>query len=168
MADPSLDSLGARLRPGERLLGLDVGEKTVGLALSDVLRMVASPYQTVARRSAAEDNRRILAVVGKEGVGGLVVGLPVEMDGREGRQCQSVRAFAKGLGRAMRAAGLGDLPIAFWDERLSTSAVERVLVEEADLSRKRRRQLVDKMAAAYILQGALDLLGASAGGRHVS
>jgi putative Holliday junction resolvase len=158
MTTASLAALAAALRPGERLLGLDVGEKTVGLALSDVSRLVASPYGALARRDSGKDGDRIFAVVRREGVGGLVVGLPVGMDGREGPQCRKVRAFARGLAAALRAGGLGGLPIAFWDERLSTAAVERVLVEQADLSRRRQRRLVDKMAAAYILQGALDAL----------
>jgi putative Holliday junction resolvase len=133
----------------QRLLGLDLGSKTIGLALSDVSRTIATPYDTIRRTKFTKDAEELLAVVDKQGVGGLVLGLPVEMDGFEGPRCQSVRSFAANLAR------LRDMPIAYWDERLSTSAVTRTLLE-ADSSRKRRAEVVDKMAAAYILQGLLD------------
>ncbi len=133
----------------QRLLGLDVGTKTIGLALSDVLRSIASPFDTLRRGKFAADAKILLAIAAKHEVGGLVVGLPLEMDGREGPRCQSVRQFAANLLK------LEDMPIAFWDERLSTAAVTRTLLE-ADASRKRRGEVVDKMAAAYILQGFLD------------
>jgi putative Holliday junction resolvase len=143
----------ADLRPAlarhARILGLDLGSKTIGLALSDVSGTIATPFDTIRRTKFTKDAEILLAVVDKQGVGGLVLGLPVEMDGLEGSRCQSVRAFATNLLR------LRDLPIAFWDERLSTAAVTRTLLE-ADSSRKRRAEVVDKMAAAYILQGALD------------
>ena len=141
--------LKARLGRDQRLLGLDVGTKTIGLALSDVTRSVASPFDTIRRGKFASDGRTLLGIVEHQGVGGLVLGLPLEMDGREGPRCQSVRQFAANL------LALRDLPAAFWDERLSTAAVTRTLLE-ADASRKRRGELVDKMAAAYILQGFLD------------
>ncbi|MBM3566795.1 MAG: Holliday junction resolvase RuvX [Alphaproteobacteria bacterium] len=147
-----LDSLVSLLAPNTRVLGLDVGKKTIGLALSDVRRAVASPMETVSRTKLAKDIERIRTVAADQGVGGLVVGLPVSMDGTEGPRCQSVRQFAADLAKAI------DLPLAFFDERLSTAAVERVLIEEADMSRRRRDEVIDKMAAAYILQGALDLL----------
>ncbi len=150
----ALDALPALLAPEARLLGLDVGKKTVGLALSDVRRTVASPMETIARTKLAADIERIRAIVTKQAVGGLVAGLPVSMDGTEGPRCQSVRQFAADLAKAI------DLPLAFYDERLSTAAVERLLIDEADMSRKRRDEVIDKMAAAYILQGALDLLAA--------
>jgi putative Holliday junction resolvase len=146
-----------RLRPGRRLLGLDVGTKTVGLALSDVALMVASPFGTVVRHRFADDARRIAEVAAAHDVGGLVIGLPVGMDGREGPRCQSVRQFAHNL----TALGGLALDIAFWDERLSTAAVERMLVGEADMTRRRRAEIVDKLAAAYILQGALDAMRAA-------
>ena len=153
MAIIGVHDLKTALRPRSRLLGLDVGSKTIGMALSDVTLMVATPYDTVRRTRFATDAARIAEVVAAEDVGGLIVGLPVSMDGSEGPRCQSVRQFAKNL------AGAGiDLPIAFWDERLSTAAVERIMIEEADMSRKRRAQVVDKAAAAWILQGALDAL----------
>ena len=123
--------------------------KTIGLALSDVSRTVATPFDTIRRTKFTTDAEALLAIVDKQGVGGLVIGLPVEMDGREGARCQSTRAFAANLLK------LRDIPIAFWDERLSTAAVTRTLLE-ADASRARRAEVVDKMAAAYILQGALD------------
>lgn len=133
----------------QRLLGLDLGSKTIGLALSDVSRTIATPFDTIRRTKFTKDAELLLAVVDRQDVGGLVLGLPVEMDGFEGPRCQSVRSFAANLAR------LRDLPIAYWDERLSTSAVTRTLLE-ADSSRKRRAEVVDKMAAAYILQGLLD------------
>jgi putative Holliday junction resolvase len=155
MPTASLEDLPARLARGQRLLGLDLGEKTIGLAISDRGRVVASPLETIRRGKFTTDAKALAAIVAERGVGGLVLGLPVNMDGSEGPRCQSVRQFAANL---IELAGF-ELPIAFWDERLSTAAVERLLIAEADLSRKRRGEVVDKMAAAYILQGALDALG---------
>ncbi len=145
--------LAENLAKGERLLGLDVGAKTVGLALSDRGLAVASPLETLARGKLGDDVAALGAICRDRTVGGLVIGLPVNMDGSEGPRCQSVRQFAANLAER----GL-DLPAAYWDERLSTAAVERLLIAEADMTRKRRGQVVDKMAAAYILQGALDAL----------
>ena len=145
--------LAENLAKGERLLGLDVGAKTVGLALSDRGLAVASPLETLARGKLGDDVAALGAICRDRTVGGLVIGLPVNMDGSEGPRCQSVRQFATNLAER----GL-DLPAAYWDERLSTAAVERLLIAEADMTRKRRGQVVDKMAAAYILQGALDAL----------
>jgi putative Holliday junction resolvase len=133
----------------QRLLGLDLGTKTIGLALSDVRLGIATPMETIRRTKFTKDAEALFQIVDKNGVGGLVLGLPVEMDGTEGSRCQSTRAFVRNL------LGLRDLPIALWDERLSTAAVTRTLLE-ADASRARRAEVVDKMAAAYILQGALD------------
>ena len=143
-----------RLPAGERLLGLDLGEKTIGMAISDRDLKVGSPLETLRRAKFTQDAAALAAICAERRVGGLVLGLPVNMDGSEGPRCQSVRQFARNLDQV---AGF-DLPVAFWDERLSTAAVERLLVQEADLSRRRRAQVVDKMAAAYILQGALDSL----------
>ncbi len=140
-----------RIEPGARLLGLDVGKKTVGLALSDGTLTIASPFDTIRRTKFAEDVAQLRAVIETHGVGGLVIGLPINMNGTEGRRCQSMRQFQRNLEQSI------DLPMTFWDERLSTAAVTRSLLE-ADVSRARRAQLVDKMAAAYILQGALDFL----------
>lgn len=151
----SIAELKAGLAPGERLLGLDVGAKTIGLALSDGGLLIASPLETIKRTRFTKDAARLGAVIAEHGVGGLVIGLPVQMDGSEGRRCQSVRQFAANVVQAL------DIDTAFWDERLSTAAVERMLIQEADLSRRRRAELVDKAAAAYILQGALDALGVS-------
>jgi len=145
------------VRPGARLLGLDVGSRTIGLALSDVGWSVATPVRTLQRGRLARDVEILSALVGELEVGGLVIGLPVEMDGREGPRCQSVRQFARDLEPVLR------LPTAFWDERLSTAAVERFLIGEADMSRRRRRRVVDRAAAAWILQGALDALQHSGG-----
>ena len=138
------------------MLGLDVGTKTVGLALSDVTRTVATPYETLRRTKFTADAKRIAEVVEKESVGGLVIGLPFNLDGSEGPRAQSTRAFARNLSAHV------SIPMAFWDERLSTAAVERHLIE-ADASRKRRAEVIDRMAAAYILQGALDRLRVLAG-----
>ncbi len=151
MSEPlaSMAELRARLGPGQRLLGLDVGTKTIGVALSDTTLIVATPMETVRRGRLASDAARLRRIVEEQRVGGFVIGLPINMDGSEGRRCQSVRQFARNL------AKLIDLPHIFWDERLSTAAVTRALLA-ADLSRKRRAETVDKMAAAYILQGALD------------
>ena len=147
----ALAELSARLKRDERLFGLDVGTKTVGLALSDVMRRIATPLETIRRTKFSADAARLLGLAKEHGVGGLVIGLPVNLDSSEGPRAQSTRAFARNL------AALTDLPMAFWDERLSTAAAERALLE-ADASRKRRAEVIDKMAAAYILQGALDRL----------
>ncbi len=155
MIVPDIVDLADRLAAGERLLGLDVGAKTIGLAVSDTGRAVASPLETLRRGRLADDVAALQEICRSRRVGGLVIGLPVNMDGSEGPRCQSVRQFATNLAER----GL-DLPVAFWDERLSTAAVERLLIAEADMTRARRRKVVDKMAAAYILQGALDALAA--------
>jgi putative Holliday junction resolvase len=146
-----IEDLPPLLAPDARLLGLDVGSKTVGLALSDVTRSVATPYTTLRRTKFTEDAKAIREAVEKNQVGGLVIGLPLNLDGSEGPRAQSTRAFARNLSARV------ELPIVFWDERLSTAAVERHLIE-ADASRKRRAEVIDRMAAAYILQGALDRL----------
>jgi len=140
-----------QLAPGQRLLGLDLGEKTIGVALSDRLLTVATPMQTLKRGKFAADAARLDIIISEQGVGGLVVGLPLNMDGTDGPSAQSARAFGRNW------VNHSPLPLAFQDERLSTSAVTRTLVE-ADTSRKRRAEVVDKMAAAYILQIALDRL----------
>ncbi len=137
-----------------RLLGLDLGEKTIGLAISDRDRRLASPMETLRRGKFRQDAEALAAIIAEREVAGLVLGLPVNMDGSEGPRCQSTRQFARNL---ETEAGM-ILPVAFWDERLSTAAVERLLIDEADMTRARRAEVVDKMAAAYILQGALDAL----------
>jgi len=141
-----------------RLLGLDLGTKTIGLALSDSLRTIASPLETIRRKKLYQDVERLAALIAERQVVGLVLGLPVNMDGSEGPRCQATRQFARNI----QERGIA-LPAAFWDERLSSAAVERFLVEEADMTRARRAELVDKMAAAYILQGALDALAHGSG-----
>lgn len=136
--------------PGMRsVMGLDLGTKTIGVALSDRLWSVASPHETVKRRKFTLDAARLLEIAAAREVGGLILGLPRNMDGSEGPRCQSTRAFARNL------SALTDLPIGFWDERLSTVAAERALLE-ADASRKRRAEVIDSVAASYILQGVLD------------
>ena len=149
MAIVALEEL--KIPPGQRLLGLDLGEKTIGLALSDTLLSIATPMQTLKRGKFAADAAQLDIIISAQGVGGLVVGLPLNMDGSDGPSAQSARAFARNW--AARSAR----PLVLQDERLSTSAVTRTLLE-ADASRRRRGQVVDKMAAAYILQGALDRL----------
>jgi putative Holliday junction resolvase len=149
--------LGARLPPGARLLGLDVGTKTIGVALSDTLRMVASPVETIRRGKLRPDAERLARLARERGVGGIVIGLPVSMDGSEGPRCQSVRQFAANLEPFL------SLPMAFWDERFSTAAVEREMIRH-DMTRKRRAEIVDRVAAAYILQGFLDWLRRPAAG----
>lgn len=150
MAVMTLAELKAALDPHGRVLGLDLGSKTIGLALSDVMRTIATPYDTIRRTKFTADAQALLAAIDAEDVRGLVIGLPVSMDGTEGPRCQSTRQFAANLLEKR------DMPIAFWDERLSTVAVERMLVDSVDMTRARRGQVIDKLAAAYILQGALD------------
>jgi len=147
----SIEDLPPLLANNARLLGLDVGTKTIGMALSDVTRSVATPFDTIRRSKFAADAKTIREVVEQNQVGGLVIGLPINLDGSEGPRAQSTRAFARNL------AAHVEVPIVFWDERLSTAAVERHLIE-ADVTRKRRAEVVDRMAAAYILQGALERL----------
>ena len=157
MAVLEFNDFSAALPSRGRLLGLDPGSKTIGLALSDDTRRIATPLETVARGKFRADAARLRAHIDEHGVVGLVIGLPVNMDGSEGRRCQSVRQFARNL------LELFDIAILFRDERLSTAAVERMLIDEADMSRRRRGEVVDRMAAAWILQGALDALANVAG-----
>jgi len=133
------------------LIGLDLGTKTIGVASSDPDRRIATAVETIARKTFTADAQRVLALAAERNAAGIVLGLPINMDGSEGPRAQSTRAFARNL------AKLTSLPIALWDERLSTAAVERSMIE-ADLSRRRRAELIDKAAAAYILQGLLDHL----------
>ena len=149
MAVVALEEL--KIPPGQRLLGLDLGEKTIGLALSDTSLSIATPMQTLKRGKFAADAAQLDIIISAQGVGGLVVGLPLNMDGSDGPSAQSARAFARNW------AARSPLPVILQDERLSTSAVTRTLLE-ADASRQRRDDVVDKMAAAYILQGVLDRL----------
>lgn len=136
--------------PSHRALaGLDLGTVTIGVAVSDLFLSVATPLETIKRKKFTLDAEKLLAIVTARNIGGIVLGLPRNMDGTEGARCQSTRAFARNLTR------LTDLPITFWDERLSTVAAERALLE-ADTTRKRRAEVIDHVAAAYILQGALD------------
>lgn len=147
--------LAGDLQPGQRLLGLDVGSKTIGLALSDVSRVIATPMETLKRGKFADDARWLWAIMKEHEVAALVVGLPMNMDGSEGPRCQSVRQFVKNL------LAMADIGIVLWDERLSTVAAQRAMLE-ADMSRKKRGENVDKVAAAFILQGLLDHLASLA------
>ncbi|WP_342152635.1 Holliday junction resolvase RuvX [Methylorubrum sp. SB2] len=135
-----------------RLIGLDLGTKTIGVALSDVGRRIGSPLETIRRVKFTPDAQRLAALCTQHGVGGIVIGLPLNMDGTEGPRAQSSRSFARNLKPIL------PLPVLFFDERLSTAAVTRTLLE-ADASRARRGELVDKLAAAYILQACLDVMG---------
>ena len=141
----------AKVPPTGKILGLDLGTKTIGVAVSDGMRYSASPLETIKRSKFTKDAERLDVLIAENQVVAIILGLPLNMDGSEGPRVQSTRAFARSL--AQRVA----LPIAFWDERLSTSAVTRMMIQ-ADLRRDRRKELVDKLAASYILQGALDRL----------
>ena len=151
MIHEEIHDFAAALPPMQAIMGLDLGTKTIGVALSDRLLSVATAVETVKRRKFTQDAARILELAQGREAGGLVLGLPRNMDGSEGPRAQSTRAFARNL------SGVTDLPIGFWDERLSTVAAERALLE-ADTSRKRRAEVIDSVAAAYILQGVLDRL----------
>ena len=152
MAVVDLLKLAASLSTRTPLAGLDLGAKTIGVAVSDTTRSVASPLQLIRKTKFTDDAAALFRLMDGRGAGGIVIGLPVNMDGTEGARAQSCRAFARNLLR------LRDLPIAFWDERMSSMAVNRMLIGEADVSRARRAEVVDKTAAAWILQGALDRL----------
>lgn len=152
----AIEDLAPLLQPEARLLGLDVGTKTIGMALSDVTRSIATPFDTIRRTKFTADAKTIGEIIAGHQVAALVIGLPFNLNGSEGPRAQSTRAFARNLGRHIA------VPMVFWDERLSTAAVERQLIE-ADASRQRRAEVIDRMAAAYILQGALDRLRRLAG-----
>lgn len=149
----SIDELIASLARGKRLIGLDIGDKTIGVAISDPLFSLASPVKTIIRtkkfKAAVSE---LQSLISSEDVGGLIAGLPLSMDGTEGPRSQATRDLTRELVNQL------NVPAAFWDERLSTSAIEKFLINEADMNRKRRKDVIDKMAAAYILQGALDTL----------
>lgn len=151
MIHDDIADFAAQVPPMRALAGLDLGTATIGVAVSDRLLTIATPLETIKRRKFGLDAARLLEIAEGRDLSGFVLGLPLNMDGSEGPRCQSTRAFARNL------AGLTDLPITFWDERLSTVAAERALIE-ADTSRKRRGQVIDHVAAGYILQGALDRL----------
>ena len=143
--------LAARIEDGQRLIGLDVGEKTIGVALSDALLMTATPLETMKRGKFADDARKLAELAERENAAAFVIGHPLNMDGTSGPRAQAARAFARNL------AQFTDVPVVLWDERLSTAGVERTLIE-ADVSRARRKEVVDKLAASWILQGLLDYL----------
>ncbi len=151
-SDPTLEALAASLPPKGRLLGLDLGTKTIGLALSDVERRLASPFETIRRSKFSADAEALMKRVRELEISGLIVGLPLELDGKSGPRAQATRAFMRNL------TSLSPPPHAYWDERFSTALVTRELIAQ-DVSRAKRAKVVDRMAAAYILQGALDRLG---------
>jgi putative Holliday junction resolvase len=156
-ADSSdIRGLAARVGRSQRLMGIDLGTKTIGIALSDVERRLATPLETLTRGKFSADAAQLLARANEFDVAAFVIGLPLNMDGSEGPRAQSTRAFVRNL------AALTDRPFFFWDERLSTAAVTRALIEQ-DASRAKRAKVIDRMAAAYILQGALDRLNGPAG-----
>lgn len=148
----NLDEHASGIPQMQALIGLDLGTKTIGVAVSDSFQTVATPIETVKRKKFGVDAQRLLDIIAERNIGAIVLGLPLNMDGSEGPRVQSTRAFARNL------AKLTPLPIIFWDERLSTVAAERALLE-ADTSRKRRSEVIDHVAAGYILQGVLDRLG---------
>jgi putative holliday junction resolvase len=152
-----IEDLAGRLGKAQRLMGIDLGTKTIGLALSDVERRLATPLETLERGRFSADGAKLLARAKEFDVAAFVVGLPLNMDGSEGPRVQATRAFVRNLGK------LSPIPCVFWDERLSTAAVTRALIAQ-DVSRAKRAELVDRMAAAYILQGALDRLNRTAAG----
>jgi putative Holliday junction resolvase len=152
MAVLDLLDLPAATAPYTPLVGLDLGTKTIGVAVSDGTRTVASPLHLIRKTKFTDDANALFKLMEERGATGIVIGLPVNMDGTEGPRCQSSRAFARNILR------LRDIPIAFWDERLSSAAVNRMLIDEHDVNRKQRGEVVDKLAAAYILQGALERL----------
>jgi putative Holliday junction resolvase len=158
----ALDALAAALPPEGRLLGLDVGTRTIGLATSDALRSLATPLETIARTKFTKDAARLADIVRRERIVALAVGLPLNMDGSEGPRCQSVRQFVANLMALEVELGPGrrfaDLPVVLQDERLSTSGVERVMIESYDMSRRKRGARIDAGAAAWILQAVLDRL----------
>jgi putative Holliday junction resolvase len=147
----SVEDFVSAIADTQALMGLDLGTKTIGVALSDSFQTVATPLETVKRKKFGIDAARLLEIIDARSIGGVVLGLPRNMDGTEGPRAQSTRAFARNLSK------LTPIPICFWDERLSTVAAERALLE-ADTSRKRRAEVIDHVAASYILQGALDRL----------
>jgi putative Holliday junction resolvase len=153
MAVVDLLDLPALLPAYAPIVGLDLGEKTIGVAVSDLTRTVATPLELIRKVKFTDDAAALFKLMESRGAAGIVIGLPVNMDGSEGARCQSSRAFARNLLR-LRA----DLPIAFWDERMSSMAINRMLIDEADMNRARRAEVVDKAAAGWILQGALDRL----------
>ncbi len=155
MIHDTFEDFAAALPPMSALAGLDLGEKTIGVAVSDRIGAVATPLETVRRKKFGVDSARLLEIIKARDLSGILLGLPRNMDGTEGPRCQSTRAFARNLSR------LTELPIGFWDERLSTVAAERALLE-ADTSRRRRAEVIDHVAASYILQGALDRM------RHIN
>ncbi|OYU39291.1 MAG: Holliday junction resolvase RuvX [Pseudorhodobacter sp. PARRP1] len=149
---PDIADFLAALPKGRAICGLDLGDKTIGIAVSDLRRSVATPIHTVRRVKFSTDAAELLALLAERDIAGIILGLPLNMDGSAGPRVQSTQAFARNLIK------LTDLPITFWDERLSTVAAERALLE-GDTSRKRRREVIDQIAASYILQGALDRMG---------
>jgi len=157
MAVVDLTELPALLPRHAPVVGLDLGEKTIGVAVSDIGLSVATPLELIRKTKFTGDAGALFKLMDGRGAAGVVIGLPVNMDGTEGPRCQSARAFGRNLLR------LRELPIAFWDERMSSMAVNRMLIEEADVTRARRAELVDKAAAAWILQGALDRLRSALG-----
>jgi putative holliday junction resolvase len=154
MAVVDLLELPALLPPYAPLVGLDLGEKTIGVAVSDATRMIATPLELIRKVKFTDDAKALFKLMESRGAAAVIIGLPVNMDGTEGPRCQSSRAFGRNLLR------LRDIPMAFWDERMSSMAVNRMLIDEVDMNRARRAEVVDKAAAGWILQGALDRLRA--------
>lgn len=151
MIAETLDDFRGMLAPQGGLMGLDLGTKTIGVAVSDATRFIATPLETIARKNFTQDSGRLLSLIAERKLSGIVLGLPLNMDGSAGPRVQASRAFARNLAR------ITDLPVGYWDERMSTAAVERMMIAQ-DTSRQKRAAAIDAMAAAYILQGMLDWL----------
>jgi len=147
----NLDDFSLCLKPYQAILGLDLGTKTIGISVSDTLLTVATPLKTIAKIKVRDDSTKIQEIINDRSISGVVLGLPKNMNGTEGPRAQATRSFAHNLSKVI------EVPITYWDERLSTVAAEKVLLE-ADTTRKRRAEVIDSVAAAYILQGALDRL----------
>ncbi|MCP4394231.1 MAG: Holliday junction resolvase RuvX [Alphaproteobacteria bacterium] len=137
---------------GLSIAGLDLGDKTIGIAISDISLMIATPYETIKRKSFDKDIGELIRIISDRDVGGIVIGLPVQMNGTEGSRAEKTRVFIKKLLKQIT------IPVLFWDERFSSVAIEKMLVKEADMSRKKRKKVIDKAAAAFFLQGALDAI----------
>lgn len=146
------DGIKSIIKKNECLLGLDIGSKTIGIARSDTNLKIATPSLVINRTKFTNDANDLVKVIDQENVGGLIVGLPLEMKGKEGKQAQSTRTFIDNFLK------IREIPVVFWDERLSTKIINRLMIEEGSLSRKKRKRSIDKLAATYILQGLLDYI----------
>ena len=149
------ENLTTLLEKNKSILGLDIGSKSIGVSISDTRLIIASPLELIKRKKYADDVKKLIKIIEKNNIGALVIGLPLELSGKEGRQAQSTRTFVSNLIEII------NIPSTFWDERFSTSVIQRIMIEEADLTRKKRAKVIDQLSAVYILQGFLDFLSNS-------